>query len=93
MCLNKGNHKNDQTLITPCISKQWIMEPQHVKDYYRELSRRTRILFEERHGIHEKQTSGKHRLLFNNSIKYCLGSYLFIETCETMKTESHTRST
>ncbi|CAG8547387.1 8725_t:CDS:2 [Diversispora eburnea] len=40
MCLEREGQKNDQTSISPYISEQWSKEPQDVKDYYHELSRR-----------------------------------------------------
>ncbi|RHZ46858.1 hypothetical protein Glove_606g46 [Diversispora epigaea] len=50
MCLTDNNMKNDQTSISPHISKQWRNEPQEVKDYYGDLSKRASELFIEKYG-------------------------------------------
>ncbi|RHZ62861.1 hypothetical protein Glove_334g29 [Diversispora epigaea] len=50
MCLNENNMKNDQTSISPQISEQWRNEPQEVKDYYGDLSKRASELFIGKHG-------------------------------------------
>ncbi|CAG8547405.1 8726_t:CDS:2, partial [Diversispora eburnea] len=52
MCLNSDEKKNDQTSISPLISKHWSNEPQEVKDYYASLSERAGELFKKRYGIY-----------------------------------------
>lgn len=65
ICLKNGNQRNNQTSLSPYISEQWKEEPQYVKDYYRELSKRANNLFREKYGesgmCEGKTTFGKYK--------------------------------
>lgn len=88
MCLRKGNQKNSQTAISPYISKQWKMEPQHVKDYYHELSVRANNLLKVRYG---EDGIGKYELLINNFLKIFYNEWLNFKIQSFKKKEKEDR--
>ncbi|CAG8437638.1 7151_t:CDS:1 [Diversispora eburnea] len=62
LCLADSGRKNVQASISPLISENWHNEPEFVKSYYGELSKRADKLFKKRYGKNGiERTPGKYK--------------------------------